>query len=111
MDNLDQMWDMAETRQVANIGSVILDQSLSAIQQVLALFKDVLHTSLIEHFKGECLIVQVKEIKLVGFNQTNTKAITKEALRTKNSQGRVTDKKRYMAMTNMKVCSDSKKQQ
>ena len=45
------------------------------------------------------------------FNQTNTKAIIKEALRTKKSQGRAIDEKQYMAMTNMTVCYTIKEQQ
>ena len=75
--------DMEETRQVANICSVILDESLSATQQVLSLFKNLLHDSLIEHVKSAGLIVQIKKIKVAVFNQTNTKSIIKEALRTK----------------------------
>ena len=102
---------MAETRQVANVCSVILDESLSATLQVLALFKAVSHHNCIEYVKSAGLIVQSKEIKVAVFNHTNTKATIKEALKTKNSQGRVTDEKRSMAMTNMTVCSDIKKQQ
>ena len=69
--------DMAETRQVANICSVILDESISETQKVLALFKAVLHHSLTEHVNGAGLIVQSKETKVQVFNQTNTKAIIK----------------------------------
>ena len=64
---------MAETRKVANICSVNLDESLSATQQVLALFKAVLHHSIIEHVNSAGLIVQNKEIKVAVFNQTNKK--------------------------------------
>ena len=102
---------MAETRQVANVCSVVLYEYLSATQQVLSFFKAVLHHNLIEHVESAGLIVQSKEIKVAVFNQTNTKAIIKEALRTKNIQGRVTDEKLVMSMTNMNVCSASKKQQ
>ena len=52
--------DMAETRQVAKICSVILDESLSATQQVLSLFKAMSHHILIEHVKIAGLIVQIK---------------------------------------------------
>ena len=52
--------DMADTRQVANIFSVILDEPLSEAQKVIALFKAVLHHSLIEHVKSAVLIVQSK---------------------------------------------------
>ena len=45
------------------------------------------------------------------FNQTNTKAIIKEALGTKKSQGRAIDEKQYTAMTNMTMCYTIKKQQ
>ena len=68
------------------------------------------HHSLIEHVKSACFIVQSKEIKLAISNHTNKKSIIKKALRTKNSQGRVTDKKQYISMTNMNVCDSSKKQ-
>ena len=57
------------------------------------------------------MVVQSKEIKVAVFNQTNTKAIIKEALRTKNIQRRVADEKQFMAVINMSVCSSSKKQQ
>ena len=67
------------------------------------------HHSFIEHVKSACLIVQIKEIKVAVFNQTNTKAIIKEAIRTKHSQVRVKDEKRDMAMTDMNVCSYIKK--
>ena len=67
--------DMEEKIQVANICSIILDESLSATQQVLTLFKDVSHHSIIEHVKISGLIVQNKEIKMALFNQTNTKEI------------------------------------
>ena len=70
----------------------------------------MLHHSLIENVKSEGLIVQSKEIKVAIFIHTNKKAIIKESLRTKNSQGRVTDKKQYISMTNMNVCDSSKKQ-
>ena len=76
--------DMVETRQVAHICSVILDESISATQQVLAIFKYVLHNSLIDYFNSEALIVQIKEIKVAVFNHTNTKSILKEDLRNKN---------------------------
>ena len=66
---------MEEKIQVANICSIILDESLSATQQVLTLFKNVSHHSIIEHVKRSGLIVQNKEIKMALFNQTNTKEI------------------------------------
>ena len=69
------------------------------------------HHSLIEHVKSAFFIVQSKEIKLAISNHTNKKSIIKKALRTKNSQGRVTDKKQYIAMTNMTAYTFSKKQQ
>ena len=75
--------DMSEMRQVANICSVILDESLSTKQKVLTLFKAVWHHSLVEYVKSAGLIVQSKEIKVVVFNHTNKKSIIKEALRTK----------------------------
>ena len=59
---------MAETIQVAKICSVLLDEHLSAIQQVIALFKAVLHHSLIENVNSACLAVQSKEIKVAVFN-------------------------------------------
>ena len=52
--------NMEETRQVSNNFPVILDEYLSATQQVLALFKSILHNSLIEHVKMAGLIVQNK---------------------------------------------------
>ena len=61
----------------------------------------MLHHSLIEHVKSSVLIFQIKEIKLAVFNHTNTKSIIKEYIRTKKSQGIVTDEKRSMAMTNI----------
>ena len=70
----------------------------------------MLHHSLIEHVKSAGFIVQSKEIKLSISNQTNTKAIMNDALRTKKSQGRLTDKKHYIAMTNMNAYASSKKQ-
>ena len=103
--------DTEETRQVANICSVILDASLSATQQFLSLFKTLPHHGIIEHVKISGLIVKIKEIKVAVFNQTNTKAIIKEALRTKKSQVRVKDEKQSMAMTNMTVSYASNKQQ
>ena len=102
---------MADTRQVSKLCSVILDESLSATQQFLALFKYVSHHGLIEQIKIAGLIVQSKEIKVAVFNQTNTILIVNEALRTKNIQGRVTDEKRSIAITNMNVCSNSNIQQ
>ena len=57
------------------------------------------------------MIVQSKEIKVAVLNQTNIKSIIEESPRTKNIQGRVTDDKRSMAMTNKTVCYASKKQQ
>ena len=68
---------MADTRQVANICSVMLYESLSETQQVLGLFKAVSHHSIIEHIKSAGLIVQSKEIKVAVFNQNNTKSIIK----------------------------------
>ena len=96
---------MVETIQVANIFSIILDESLSTTQQVLAVFKAELHHSFIEHVKSTGLIVQSKEIKVAVFNQINKTQIIKEDIRTKKSQGRVIYEKRAMAMTNMTVCS------
>ena len=66
---------MADTIQVANMCSVILDESLSTTKQVITLFKAVSHHSLVEHVKSAGLIVQSKEIKVAVFNQTKTKAI------------------------------------
>ena len=71
---------MEDTRQVSKICSVILDEYISATQKVLSLFKAVSNHSLIEHVKRAGFIVQSKEIKVAVFNQTNTKAIIKEAL-------------------------------
>ena len=51
---------MADTRKVANICSVILDEYLSATQKNLALFKAVSHFSLIEHFNSADFIVRRK---------------------------------------------------
>ena len=56
--------DMEETRQVANICSVILDEYLSATQQFLSLFKTLPHHGIIEHVKISGLIVKIKEIKI-----------------------------------------------
>ena len=78
--------DMAETRQVANMCSVILDESLSATQNVLALFKAVLHHSLVEHVKSAGLIFLNKEIKVAVLNHTNKKSIIKEAIRKKRAK-------------------------
>ena len=69
------------------------------------------HHSLIEYFKRAGLIVQSREIKVVLFNQTNTKSIINEALRTKHGQVIVTDDKRSISMNNMTVCYASKKHQ
>ena len=69
----------------------------------------MLHHSLIENFNSAGLIVQSKETKVQVFNQTNTKAIIKEALRTKNIKVRVTYEKVSMSVTNMTMCSTSKK--
>ena len=74
---------MSETREVAKSCYIILDESLSATQQVIDLLKAVLHHSLIEHVKSSGFIVKSKEIKVAVFNHTNTKLIIKEALRTK----------------------------
>ena len=71
---------MADTRQVANIFSVILDESIYATRQVLALLKYVSHHSIIGHVQSADVIVKIKEIKVGVFNQTNTEAIIKEAL-------------------------------
>ena len=65
--------DMSDTRQVANICSNILDEYLSATQLVLSHFNLFLRHSLIEHVKSAGLIVQIKEIKVAVFNQTNIK--------------------------------------
>ena len=102
---------MAYMRQVANICSIILYESLSETQQVLAPLKSASHHSFIKHVKNSGLIAQIKEIKVAVFNQTNTKEIIKEVLRIKKSQGRVVDEKKSTAMTNMTVCYYSKKQQ
>ena len=75
---------MTDTRQVTYICSLILDESLSATQQVIALFKTVSHNSLIEHGKSAGFIVQSKERRVSVFNQTNTKEIMKGNIRTKN---------------------------
>ena len=69
------------------------------------------HHSIVEQINSADLIVQSKEIKVADFNQTNTKAIIKEALRTKKSQVRVKDEKQSMAMNNMNVCYYRKKRQ
>ena len=69
------------------------------------------HHSLIEYFKRAGLIVQSREIKVVLFNQTNTKSIINEALRTKHGQVIVTDDKRSISMNNMTVCFVSNKPQ
>ena len=71
----------------------------------------MLHHSFIGHVNSATLIVQIKEIEVAVFNHTNIKSIIKEALITKNIQGRVTYEIQYMAMTNMTVCSASNKQQ
>ena len=69
--------DTTKTIQVANICSVVLDESPSTTQQVPALFKAMSHHSFIEHVKSADFIVQTKEIKVSVFNQTNTKSIIK----------------------------------
>ena len=86
-------------------------ESLYERQQFLAHFKAVSRHSLIEHVKSAGLVIQIKEIKVAVFNQTNTKAMIKEALITNKIQGIMVDGKRAMAMNNMTVCSASKKQQ
>ena len=78
--------EMEDTIQVANISPLISDEYISATQQVLDIFKPVLHHSLIEHVKSEGLIVQIKEIKVAVFNHTNTKEIINEDLRKKLSR-------------------------
>ena len=77
---------MTETRQVANICSVILDKSISATQQVTTLFKSVLHHILIGNVKIADLIVQRKELKVEVFSQKITKAIINEDIRKKESR-------------------------
>ena len=67
--------------------------------------------SVIKHVNSAGLIVQIKEIKVAVFNQYNTTAIIKEDLRTKSGQVIVIDDNIAMAVTNMTVCSDIKKQQ
>ena len=59
--------------------------------------------SLIVHVKSSVLIVPSKDINFSVFHQTNTKTIIKEALREKKSQGRATDEKLVVAITNMTV--------
>ena len=58
LDEVGRVGDMAETRQVNDIRSVILDESLSAIQQDLALSKAVSHHSIIENVNSAGLVVQ-----------------------------------------------------
>ena len=60
--------DTSETREVVNIVSIILDESLSPTQQVLSLFKAVSHQSIIENVNSAGLIFQSKEIKVAVFN-------------------------------------------
>ena len=98
---------MSDSRQVSNIHSVILDESISKTQQVLSIIKAVSHCSLIKHVKIAGLIVPSKEIKVAVFHQTNTKTIIKETLRTKKSQVRAAYEKRLIAMTNITVCYSS----
>ena len=78
--------DMEETRHVANIFFIILDEYLSITQQVIALFKAVLHHSLVEHVKSAGLIFLNKEIKVAVLNHTNKKSIIKEAIRKKRAK-------------------------
>ena len=61
------------------------------------------HHSFIEHVKSADFIVQIKEIKVSVFNQTNTKSIIKYALGKKHSQRTVTDEKRSMTITNITI--------
>ena len=51
---------MTETKHVANISSVILDEFLSEIKHFLALVNAVSHHSLIKYVKDSGLIVQSK---------------------------------------------------
>ena len=69
--------------QVAKICSVILDESISSSQQVLSVFKSVLHHSLIKNIKSAGLIFPSKEINFVVFHQINTKTIIKEDMEQK----------------------------
>ena len=59
---------MADWRQEYKIQSVILHEHIYATQQVIALFKSVLHHSLIKNVKSAGLIVSSKEIKVVFFH-------------------------------------------
>ena len=60
--------DMVESREVAKIHSVILDEYISVTQQVLSVFKYVSHCSIIKHVKSAGLIVQTKQIKVAIFH-------------------------------------------
>ena len=103
--------DIEYTRHVADIFFAILYESISATQQVIAIFKAVLRHSLIEHIRKIVFIIQNIEIKVLVFNQTNIKINNKGGSKKKKIQGIVTDEKGSIAMTNMTVCYDSTKQQ
>ena len=66
------------------------------MQQVIELFKYMLHHSLIEHVKSAGLIVSSKEIKFAFFQQTNKE---------KQNQGG-SENKKYSRKSNRWVTSD-----